>query len=89
MESQRRTDCKSLKSQRLCTIDNGLYMIIDWYEHVPGQPLTCIIQVNDQDIKKSDGIKLPEYLQTVKDITDLEEYMPKALAKADYKPSEE
>lgn len=43
LESQRRPDIKQLKSTRLCTIDDGLYMIIDWYEFVDGQPLTCII----------------------------------------------
>lgn len=34
MESQRRTDIKPLISTRLCTIFEGLYMIIDWYLHV-------------------------------------------------------
>lgn len=43
LESQRISDINQLKSTRLCTIDDGLYMIIDWYEFVDGQPLTCII----------------------------------------------
>ncbi len=43
MESQRHADIKPLKSTRLCTIDEGIYMIIDWYENVIEQPLTCII----------------------------------------------
>lgn len=34
---------KTLVSHRVCMIDNGLYMIFDYYEDVDGQPVTCII----------------------------------------------
>lgn len=34
LESLRRTDIPVLKSIRRCIIDDGLYMIIDWYEDV-------------------------------------------------------
>jgi hypothetical protein len=40
-------------------------------------------------MKKSEGIKLPGYLNTIKDITDLEEFMPRSIARADYKCEEE
>jgi len=55
MENQRRTDIKPLISTRLCTIFEGLYMIVDWYEHVKGQPLTCIIQVNFDTLKETNS----------------------------------
>ena len=81
MENQRRTDIKPLISTRLCTIFEGLYMIVDWYEHVKGQPLTCVIQVNSNELRDTGArIKLPSYLQIEKDITDLEEYSALKLA---------
>lgn len=81
MESQRRTDIKPLHSTRLCTIDEGIYMIIDWYENVPEQPLTCVIQVNKDQLRNKDlRMKLPEYLVLDRDITDKEEFMTFALA---------
>lgn len=46
LEGTKLNDVKPLKSTRVTTIDKGLYMIFDWYENVPSQPLTCIIQVN-------------------------------------------
>ncbi len=61
-------------------------MIIDWYEHVPGQPLTCIIQVNTRELLKSEQrVKLPSYLCVDRDITDLEEFKTSTFAKKDYK----
>lgn len=83
MENQRRTDIKPLISTRLCTIFEGLYMIVDWYEHVKGQPLTCIIQVNFDTLKETNSrIQLPSYVQDniEKDITDVEEYSALKLA---------
>ena len=56
-------------------------MIVDWYEHVKGQPLTCVIQVNSNELRDTGArIKLPSYLQIEKDITDLEEYSALKLA---------
>ena len=47
----------TLTSIRLCAIDDtGLYMIIDWYEKVEGQPLTCIIQINQEELEEK-GIR--------------------------------
>lgn len=32
IESNRHEDMKTLRSTRICTMDKGMYMIIDWYE---------------------------------------------------------
>lgn len=57
-------------------------MIIDWYEHVKDQPLTCIIQVNSEELKDSgERIKLPSYLQIDRDITNKEEFNAIELAR--------
>lgn len=80
MEGQRRNDLPSLKSKRLSTIDKGLYMILDWYVHVKDQPLTCIIQVNQDELKESgERIKLPNYLQIERDVTDHPDFTANAL----------
>lgn len=61
-------------------------MIIDWYEHVPGQPITCIFQINSEDKKKAgDDLSLPSYIDIVRDITDLGEFKPLSMANKDYK----
>ena len=60
-------------------------MVLDWFESVEGQPLTCIIQVNSEDLKNADTqIKLPAYLQVEQDITDKEEFKPRTLARIDF-----
>ena len=43
LESLRIPDTNTLKSTRLCLIEEELYMIFDYYEEIQGQPLTCII----------------------------------------------
>lgn len=64
LEQNRREDMKKLVSTRLCSIDEGIYMVIDYYGEVDGQPLTCIIQINEEEHKKHGDkkIKLPPYL---------------------------
>jgi hypothetical protein len=47
--------------------------------------LTCIVNAKERDKTEFDEVKLPSYLNIIKDITDLEEYMPIALAAIDYK----
>ena len=43
LEQLKLPQVSTLHSTRLCTIDDGLYMIIDYYEQVDGKPMTCII----------------------------------------------
>ncbi len=37
-----------LHCQRICTMENQLYIIIDFYPQVEGQPMICVLQL-DQD----------------------------------------
>lgn len=82
----------TLKSQRICTIsDDGLYMIIDYYYQVDGQPMTCIIQVN-KDIHQASQhgrISLPNYLHIHREITDEDNYAQRNMAKKDYEMPDE
>jgi len=71
-----------LNCQRICTVEGELYFIIDYYPQVEGQPMICIMQV-DQNKMQSENrrIQTPDYLQIEKEITDMAEYTPAALAK--------
>ena len=61
-------------------------MVFDWFWSVHGAPLVCIIQVNQSELKNPDAqIKLPDYLKVAKDITDQEEFKPRALARSDFR----
>ena len=73
---------KQVFAQRICTIDESLYMIIDYYPEIEGQPVICIIQIDEEEHKKQGNarIKLPSYLLIDRDITDLDEFQPNALA---------
>jgi len=75
----------------MCTIDEGLYIIFDYYEQVDGKPLICVIQVSREELEKngSNRIKTPDYLKIGADITDMEEFMPRILSNKDYKMNEE
>lgn len=73
-------DVPSLHSNRLCTIDRGLYMIIDYYPNVKNQPMICIIQINE-NVEDPKRIQVPEYLSIEQEITDIDEFQPRALAK--------
>ena len=79
-------ETKTLKVNRVCTIDQGLYMIIDYYPKVDGRPVFCIIQVNAEELKKTGKrVSLPKYLNIKKDISDVDQYQPFALAHKSYK----
>ena len=38
---------KPLHSQRICTMQDELYMVIDYYGKIEGQPMICIIQLDE------------------------------------------
>jgi hypothetical protein len=81
---------QTLCSKRVCAIDNGLYMIFDYYQDIDGQPMTCIIQVDafENEVKES-AVKLPDYLNIYKEITDQEEYQAHTLANKKFEMSQE
>lgn len=52
-------------------MEEGLYMIIDYYPRVEDKPMICIIQLDEaQLVEKNARIQLPEYLNVEKEITD-------------------
>ena len=73
---------EELYSNRICTMMDGLYMIIDWYPYVQNQPLIVIFQLNETQLaEKNMRIQLPVYLEIEKEISDIPEYSPISLAK--------
>ena len=44
-KSQIKEGTVTLKSKRVCIIDNGVYIIIDYYYETDGKPMIGIIQV--------------------------------------------
>ena len=62
-------------------MENGLYMIIDYYPKVENQPMICVIQVDEAQVSAEASIQLPAYLDVDREITDLPEFQPTALAK--------
>jgi len=44
-KSNIKKDHKVLRSKRVCIIDNGMYIIVDYFPESDGQPLLAIIQV--------------------------------------------
>lgn len=68
--------------QRICTVENDLYIIVDYYPQVEGEPMICIMQVDDAKVyEQNKRIQMPAYLQIEKEITDMQEYSPAELAK--------
>jgi hypothetical protein len=78
-----------LASKRVCIIEDGIYMVFDFYEKIDGQPLTCIIQI-DEAVQQANQkrINLPKWINIYKDITDIPEYQPSTFALKDYKMEE-
>ena len=72
---------EELNCQRICTMENGLYMIIDYYPNVENQPMICVVQLDEANMAQDNRpIQLPDYLDVEKEITDLPEFQSKALA---------
>lgn len=59
-KSQIKEGTKTVKSKRVAIIDNGVYIIVDYYFETDGQPMIGIITLkNNSNIK---NIDLPEYI---------------------------
>ena len=90
LEQTKLPDMKTLINTRIVTFDHDLYIIIDYYPEVDGQPMICIIQINEEEHKRSGAgrVKLPSYIKVDRDITDLEEFQPKTMASISYKAAD-
>ena len=70
-----------MKTKRLCIIDNGVYIIVDYHPERDGAPMLGIIQVRRGNQSK---IELPPYIKVHREITDEQQYSPEIMAKQDY-----
>lgn len=80
-KSQKKKDTSTMRSKRICVIDNGIYVIIDYFNETDGQPMLGIIQVKDIDIG---DIELPSFIKTHREITDEQQYLPEIMCKENY-----
>jgi DNA-binding GntR family transcriptional regulator len=58
-KSQIKTGSITIRTKRLCIIDNGVYIIVDYYDETDGQPMLGIIQVKNSAIT---NLELPKYV---------------------------
>ena len=72
---------KTLRVKRLCLIDNGIYILVDYYPEIDGQPMLGIIQVRKGNQQK---VQLPNYIKVYREVTDEKQYMPEIMCKASY-----
>jgi CYTH domain-containing protein len=79
-KSMKSKDTETIRSKRLCIIDNGVYVIVDYYMEIDGQPMIAIIQVKEQ----VSNIDLPSFIQVHREITDERQYYPEIMCKENY-----
>lgn len=82
-KSQIKAGTKTLRSKRVCIIDDGIYLIIDYYNESDGQPMLCIIQVKKGNAEL-ENIQLPSYIKTFREVTDEHQYQPECMCKEGY-----
>ena len=46
---------EELNCQRICTMENGLYMIIDYYPNVENQPMICVVQLDEAQMSQENS----------------------------------
>lgn len=80
-KSQCKTGYLTLKSKRLCIIDNGIYIIVDYYNERDGKPMIAIIQTKS---KEEQNVDLPDYIKIHREITDEPQYLPEIMSKEEY-----
>mmetsp|Transcript_18825 Transcript_18825/g.32157 ORF Transcript_18825/g.32157 Transcript_18825/m.32157 type:complete len:109 (+) Transcript_18825:1412-1738(+) len=76
---------KVLRSKRVCIIDNGVYIIINYFYEIDGGPMLGIIQ-SRQGYQQN--IDLPKYVKVYREVTDEPQYLPEILSKENYKMNE-
>lgn len=74
-------DTKTLRVKRMCLIDNAVYILVDYYPDIDGQPMLGIIQVR-KGIQSA--VKLPKYVKVYREVTDEKQYMPEIMCKGSY-----
>lgn len=72
---------KTVRVKRMCLIDNGVYILIDYYPETDGQPMLGIIQVRKGN---QQSVQLPKYVKVQREVTDEKQYMPEIMCKETY-----
>jgi hypothetical protein len=57
-KGMQKKDTETVRHKRLCIIDNGIYVIIDYYMEIDGQPMIAIIQTKES----VSSIELPSFI---------------------------
>ena len=80
-KSQIKKGTTQLRSKRVCIIDNGMYIIVDYFPQKDGAPMLGIIQVKQSNLS---SIDLPSYIKVYRDVTDEPQYQPEIMCKGEY-----
>lgn len=75
-KQQKKQGTKTLKYKRLVIVDNGLYIKVDYYDTVDGQPMLGIVQLKNGVSE----VELPSYIKAVKEVSDNSKYKTKNMA---------
>ncbi len=84
-QSQIKKGTQPLKFKRLCIIDNGVYIIVNYFNEQEGAPLLGVIQVRHGS---SASLKLPDYIQTYREVTDEPQYTHENMSFENFKMNE-
>lgn len=72
---------QTIRVKRMCLIDNAIYIMVDYYPEIDGQPMLGIVQVR-KGIQES--VQLPKYVKVYREVTDEKQYMPEIMCKETY-----
>ena len=70
-----------MKSKRVCIIDDGVYIIVNYFPELDGTPMLGVIQVKQGN---QSNIALPDYINVYRDVTDEPQYMAEIMCKESY-----
>ena len=80
-KSQMKQGTSPLKSKRICLINDGIYLIVNYFPEIDGAPMLGIIQVKTQ----ISSIELPPFIKVSREVTDEMGYSAEVMAKEGYK----
>ena len=66
-KSQIKKGTTTLKSKRVCIIDDGVYIIVNYFPEKDGAPMLAVIQVRQGN---QSNIALPAYMKVYREVTD-------------------
>lgn len=85
-QSRMKKDTKPLRSKRLCIIDDGVYIIVNYFIEKDGAPLLAIVQTRHGASQMD--LKLPDYIKVFREVTDEPQYLASSMSLESYKMPE-